>query len=281
MPARLLEGYPVAEEILRDVREQLDAIVTQSSPRLGVAVLLPADAGAQSYARAIHKTLAPLGIEIRTISLDDSIDEERFREIVTRLNQQADVTGILALQPLPHNLPRWLPALTIAPEKDVDGITPLNVGRLHLGLPAIPPSTPAGAMELLRYYGIAVSGRRAVVVGRSPVVGRPLVSLLLSADATVTVCHRKTADLAEVTRTAELLFVAAGSPGLIEPEMVRPGAVVVDFGVNVVGERLVGDVDPAVAEVASALTPVPGGTGPVTNAVLARNLVTLARLQRS
>ncbi len=279
MPARLLDGRPVAEEILRAVREQIRQISTQHL--LTLALLLPDDVGAKAYARAIHKTLAPLGVQVRHVPLDESIDEAGFREIVTRLNQQPEVAGILALQPLPRSLPRWLPALTIAPEKDVDGMTPINAGRLFLGLPAVAPSTPAGGMELLRYYGIAVAGRRAVVVGRSPVVGRPLVSLLLSADATVTVCHRKTTDLAEVTRTAELLFVAAGSPGLIGPEMVRPGAVVVDFGINVVGERLVGDVDPAVAEVASAITPVPGGTGPVTNAVLARNLVTLARLQRS
>ncbi|MCM8748118.1 bifunctional 5,10-methylenetetrahydrofolate dehydrogenase/5,10-methenyltetrahydrofolate cyclohydrolase [Thermomicrobiaceae bacterium CFH 74404] len=279
MPARLLEGHPVAEEILRDVREQIRTSATQTP--LTVAVLLGDDAAARSYARAIRKTMAPLGIEVRTVPLDDSMHEERFREIVTQLNRQADITGILALQPLPPGLPRSLPALSIAPEKDVDGITPVNAGRLLLGLPAIAPSTPAGAMELLRYYGIPVSGRRAVIVGRSPVVGRPLVSLLLAADATVTVCHRKTSDLADVTRTAELLFVAAGSPALIKPDMVRPGTVVIDFGVNAVGEHLVGDVDPAVAEVASAITPVPGGTGPVTNAILARNLLTLAKLQRS
>lgn len=279
MPTRLLEGHPVAEEILRDVREQIRTITTRAT--LTMAVLLGDDAAARSYARAIRKTMAPLGIEVRTVPLDDSMHEERFREIVTQLNRQADISGILALQPLPPSLPRSLPALAIAPEKDVDGITPANAGRLLLGLPAIAPSTPAGAMELLRYYGIPVSGRRAVVVGRSPVVGRPLVSLLLAADATVTVCHRKTSDLADVTRTAELLFVAAGSPALIRPDMVRPGAVVVDFGVNAVGAHLVGDVDPAVAEVASAITPVPGGTGPVTNAVLARNLLTLAKLQRS
>ncbi len=279
MPARMLDGRPLAKEILRAVREEIRQISTQQA--LSLALLLPDDPGAKAYARAIHKTLAPLGVEVREAPLDESIDEAGFREMVTRLNQQPEVAGILALQPLPRSLPRWLPALTIAPEKDVDGITPINAGRLFLSLPAIAPSTPLGGIELLRYYGIAVSGRQAVVVGRSPVVGRPLVSLLLSADATVTVCHRKTTDLTEVTRTAELLFVAAGSPGLIEPHMVRPGAVVVDFGINVVGERLVGDVDPAVAEVASAITPVPGGTGPVTNAILARNLVTLARQQRS
>jgi len=276
MPALLLDGRPLAEEILRDVRTEIAGFGTRF-PAPILALLLPNAATARAYARSIVKTLKPIGIGVHEIVLEDMIEEVAFREIVTRLNTDDSVTGILALQPLPARLPRSLPAVSIAPEKDVDGVTPLNAGRLLLGLSTVPPSTPAGAMELLRYYRIPVAGRRAVIIGRSPVVGRPLLSMLLAADATVTVCHRQTVDLPAHTRTAELLFVAAGVPGLVTPDLVNPETVVVDFGINVVDGRLVGDVDPQVAEVARALTPVPGGTGPVTNAVLARNLVALAK----
>lgn len=275
MTARRLDGQPVAAELLRDVRERMTRLGTHPA----LALLLPPDSSARSYARAITRALSPLGIGVHTYPIDEATGETGFRTLVTHLNQQPETTGILALQPLPPNLSRWLPALTIDPDKDVDGVTPVNAGRLQLGLPSVPPSTPAGGLELLRYYDIPLEGRHAVVVGRSPVVGRPLASLLLAADATVTVCHSKTVDLGSVTRTADVLFVAAGAPGLVRPDMVRPGTVVVDFGVTVVDGRLVGDVDPAVAEVASALTPVPGGTGPVTTAVLARNLVSLAERQ--
>jgi methylenetetrahydrofolate dehydrogenase (NADP+)/methenyltetrahydrofolate cyclohydrolase len=279
MPARLLDGRPLAEAILRDVRGEIDKIsANRRAPVL--ALLRPNHQAALAYARSIDRTLVPIGVEVREIVLEETIDEIGFRQIVTQLNADSSVTGILALQPIPERLPRVLPALTIAPEKDVDGVTPLSAGRLFLGLPAIAPSTPAGAMELLRYYGVPVRGRRVVIIGRSPVVGRPLLSLLLAADATITVCHRQTADLPAVSRTAELLFVATGVPGLVTPDFIKPGTVVVDFGINVSDGRIVGDVHPQVAEVASALTPVPGGTGPVTNAVLARNLVTLAKQQR-
>jgi methylenetetrahydrofolate dehydrogenase (NADP+)/methenyltetrahydrofolate cyclohydrolase len=163
--------------------------------------------------------------------------------------------------------------------KDVDGVHPINAGRLAQGRPALLPNTPAGGMELLRRYGVALRGRRVAVVGRSAIVGRPMAQLLIQADATVTVCHSRTADLGAVLRECEIVCVAAGRPGLITAEMIRPGAVVIDFGTNVAADgSLVGDVDfGPVAEVAGAITPVPGGTGPVTNAMLIRNLIAAAR----
>jgi methylenetetrahydrofolate dehydrogenase (NADP+)/methenyltetrahydrofolate cyclohydrolase len=162
----------------------------------------------------------------------------------------------------------------VSPLKDVDGITPTNAGRLHLGLPALRPSTPQGGIELLDYYEIELRGLDVVVIGRSNVVGRPLAAMMTQRHATVTVCHRQTRRLGEITRRADLVAIAAGAPGLLTAEMVKPGATVLDFGMNAVGDQLVGDADFAgVSVVAGAVTPVPSGTGPITTLVLARNTV--------
>ncbi len=191
------------------------------------------------------------------------------------------MAGIIVAMPLPAHIPASVVEETLASRKDVDGITPTSVGRLTLGLPAFAPATPDGGIALLRHYGVTLAGRRAVVVGRSAVVGKPFAQLLLHANATVTVAHSHTLDLAAVTREADLLAVAAGRPGLIVPEMVRPGATVIDFGTNYTADGLRGDVDPAVAAVAAAMTPVPGGTGPVTNAVILRNVMVAAEREIS
>jgi len=177
--------------------------------------------------------------------------------------------------PLPGHLPLRLVFEHLSALKDVDGITPVNSGRLHMGLPSLRPSTPQGGIEILDHYGVEIEGARAVVIGRSNVVGGPMAALLTQRHATVTVCHRRTVDLASETLRADILAVAAGHAHLVTADMVKPGATVIDFGVNVIGERLVGDVDfEGVGEVASAITPVPGGTGPVTAMVLARNTIT-------
>ena len=198
-------------------------------------------------------------------------------DILARVARDATVQGILVPQPLapPFTLDQVFDVLPA--HKDVEGIHPLNAGALAQNRPAVVPSTPLAGIELLRAAGVRLAGTTAVVVGRSPIVGRPLALLLLAADATVVVCHSKTVDLGSVTRQADVLCVAAGRAGLVRGDMVKPGAVVIDFGINVVGDRLVGDVafDEA-ADVAGAITPVPGGTGPVTTAVLARNLLDLA-----
>lgn len=276
----LLDGRPVARAIIEAVREEMSVLAKQVADPPEIAVLLPAsDAGARSYLRSIRRIFDPLDITVIAVELADDTSAEEFRQAVSLLNVDARVTGIIALQPLPPAIDRRLPALVIDPAKDIDGVTIANAGRLALGLDAIAPSTPAGGIEILRHYGIPVEGRHAVVIGRSSVVGKPLAQLLLAADATVTVCHRRTANLAEFTRRADIVAAAAGRAGLVTRSMVRPGATVIDFGVNLVAGRLVGDVDPDVAEVAGALTPVPRGTGLVTTAVLARNAVRAAARQ--
>ncbi|MCX2726169.1 bifunctional 5,10-methylenetetrahydrofolate dehydrogenase/5,10-methenyltetrahydrofolate cyclohydrolase [Thermomicrobium sp. 4228-Ro] len=277
MPARLLTGAPVVEDLHREIETRL-ATLSPDAPRPTLALLVPEDPSARAYAKAIRKQFTKLNLNIRAIWLEETASEAEFVRLVKQLGDDASITGILALQPLPRSIPRLLLANLIPPEKDVDGVSFAQQGRLALGQPDIAPSTPLGGLLLLRHYGIEIAGHHAVVIGRSPVVGRPLALLLLAADATVTICHSRTPNLAEMTRQADILLTAAGHPRLVTADMVKPGAVVVDFGVSVIDGQLVGDVDPAVRERASALTPVPGGTGPVTTAVLACNLLHLAGL---
>lgn len=280
--ARLLEGRPVTRAVLDSVRAELAAFVTRMgrAPQLA-AVLTGDDPGAHAYFRAIKRTFQSVEIPISPVQLPASVSEGEFREVIGNLNQDSAITGIIVLQPLPPQLPANLASLVIDPVKDVDGITPQNAGRLSLGMPSIQPSTPAGGIAILRYYDIPIDGRRAVVIGRSNIVGKPMSLLLLAANATVTICHSHTRDLGEITKTADILASATGKPWLVTPDMVKPGATVIDFGINVLDGRLVGDVDPAVVEVAGALTPVPGGTGVVTNAILARNTMWAALAQEA
>ncbi len=214
-------------------------------------------------------------IDHLAVDLPEDISPERFARQLDELSRDPELTGVLVLMPLPEHLPISLVFSHLSPLKDVDGITPVNAGRLHMGLPSLRPSTPQGGIELLDYYGFSIRGKRAVVIGRSNVVGGPMASLLTQRHATVTVCHRQTVDLASETRRADILAVAAGSAGLVTADMVKPGATVIDFGVNVIDGKIVGDVDfAAVSEIAAAITPAPGGTGPVTAMVLARNTIT-------
>lgn len=201
--------------------------------------------------------------------------------VIAAHNNDATVDGILLQLPLPAALDAAAAIMAIDYRKDVDGVHPINAGLLAQGRAALIPNTPAGGMALLQHYQIPLRGKRAAVVGRSAIVGRPMALLLVQADATVTVCHSRTTDLAATLRECAIVCVAAGQPGLLTAEMIRPGAVVIDFGTNVTADgALVGDVDFApVAEVAAAITPVPGGTGPVTNAMLLRNLITITRNQ--
>ena len=215
-----------------------------------------------------------VGIDHVAIDLGGDVSPERFSSQLDDLSRDPDVTGVLVLMPLPEHLPLRLVFAHLSPLKDVDGITPVNAGRLHMGLPGLYPSTPQGGIELLDYYGVPVESARAVVIGRSNVVGGPMAALLKQRHATVTVCHRKTVDLAGESVRADILAVAAGCAGLVTTGMVKPGATVIDFGVNIIEGKVVGDVDfAAVSEVAGAITPVPGGAGPVTAMVLARNTI--------
>lgn len=273
----VLDGKPVAREIIDHAREELDRFVKETGqpPRLA-AVIAGSRPDSVAYLNAIKRSCRRAGIELASVSLPDDITAVDLTAAIEALNHDVSVNGIIVLQPLPRHVPPDLASRLIAPEKDVDGITIENVGRLALGQPALLPSTPAGGMAILSHYDMPLSGRRAVVVGRSPVVGKPLALLLLQADATVTICHSRSREIDTITRQADILLAAAGKAGLIVPEMVQPGAVVIDFGVNVVDGKLIGDVDSSVAGIASAMTPVPGGTGVVTNAILIRQTVQAA-----
>jgi methylenetetrahydrofolate dehydrogenase (NADP+)/methenyltetrahydrofolate cyclohydrolase len=273
--ALIMRGAEPAAAMRQRTAELIDDLIRRGgrSPQLGT-LLVGDNPSALAYRTSIVRTFARLGIAHRPRDLPASIDSADFLAALASMNADDEITGILVLMPLPAHLPAALVFENLSALKDVDGITPTNAGRLHMGLPSLRPSTPQGGIELLDHYGIPLEGTRAVVIGRSNVVGRPLASLLTQRHATVTICHRRTRDLAAICREAELICVAAGSPGLLTAEMVTAGATVVDFGVNAVADGIVGDVAfAAVAEVASAITPVPGGTGPVTALVLARNTV--------
>jgi len=243
-------------------------------------VLATADESAAWYTRAIARAGDKVGIDVRVERLADDASAATVRAALQRLSADDTVHGIILQMPLPPGVDGVELATAIAPEKDVDGANPVSLGRLTAGLPAFAPATAAAVLRILDDHGVELAGRRAVVVGRSLVVGKPAAMLLLARDATVTVCHSRTRDLKHHVKDAEILVVAAGHPGLITGSMLRPGAVVVDVGINVVDGKLVGDVDfESARRVASAITPVPGGVGPLTNALLLAHLARAAHAQ--
>ena len=280
MPAQLLDGRAVAAAIRADVAAGAAGLqaATGVSPALAT-VLVGDDAAAKAYTRAIARAAAAAGMACRQVRLDAATDDPGLRDAVRRLNDDSSVHGIIVQFPLPPQVSPAAAGEALDPRKDVDGITPQNAGRLALGRPGFVPSTPLGGLELLRHYQIALPGLDATVVGRSAVVGKPLALLLLNEHATVTVCHTRTRDLAAACRRADVLCAAAGRPGVITQDMIKPGAVVLDFGTTPgPSGALLGDVDFAGAsQVASWITPVPGGTGPVTTAVLLRTTLAAAR----
>jgi methylenetetrahydrofolate dehydrogenase (NADP+)/methenyltetrahydrofolate cyclohydrolase len=216
----------------------------------------------------------------RDVRLASQVTEEELLEQVAQLNADDTIDGLLVQLPLPDHIDEARVIRAIEPVKDIDGLHPLNAGQLYLGAPAHVGATPTGVMALLEEYDVPVEGARAVVVGRSDIVGKPAALLLLQSNATVTVCHSRTKDLAAHTREADILVVAVGRAAVIGPEHVREGATVIDVGMNRAGDRVVGDVDPAVAERAGLITPVPGGVGPMTIAMLLRSAVQAARYRR-
>jgi methylenetetrahydrofolate dehydrogenase (NADP+)/methenyltetrahydrofolate cyclohydrolase len=278
----MLDGKPVAREMFERAREELTALEARVgfAPRLAV-VRVGEDESSIAYERSILRAGRTAGIGAESILLSKTTVEAELEAAIRRLNERPDVHGIIVLQPLPHQLSRFSVADVVAPLKDIDGITTYNAGRLfHGDRDVLAPSTPAGGMALLKHYGVELAGRHAVVIGRSSVVGKPMAMMLLAENATVTICHSRTRGLAELCRQADVLVSAVGRAGIVRSHFVKPGATVVDFGVNFVGERMTGDVDAAsVAEVAGGLTPVPGGTGRVTTAVLVRNTIKAAALQ--
>jgi methylenetetrahydrofolate dehydrogenase (NADP+) / methenyltetrahydrofolate cyclohydrolase len=279
--ANILDGKQVAAEILEELKAEI-ASHGQSGIRLKLSIVLVGDNPASlSYVRGKQKMAGNLGIDSEIVRLPEAVSEEILLTEIDRLNQDESVDGILVQLPLPTHIAEQKVLEAVRPDKDVDGFHPLNAGRNFVGLSGVWPCTPAGIMELFRRRGVEVRGKHAVVVGRSNIVGRPMALMLLNADATVSVCHSKTQDLREMTRLADILVVAIGRPCAITEEYVKPGAVVVDVGINRVDGRIVGDVDfESVSKIASQITPVPGGVGPLTIAMLMKNVVTLGARRR-
>ena len=276
--AQLLDGRIYAEEALEEVRAQVEELKKQGvTPGLAV-ILAGDDPASQTYVRNKGKACEKTGIYSRTIILPGEVTQQELEKIIRQLNEDPKIDGILVQLPLPRGLDEQQALACIRPEKDADGFHTLNAGKLMLGLPGTLPCTPKGVMRMLRLAGVETDGKTAVVVGRSNIVGKPVAMMLLAANATVTVCHSHTKDLGQITRQADILVVAAGRPGLITGDMVKPGAAVVDVGINRINGKLSGDVDFASVEpVAGYLSPVPGGVGLMTVAMLMDNVVTLAK----
>jgi methylenetetrahydrofolate dehydrogenase (NADP+) / methenyltetrahydrofolate cyclohydrolase len=276
MAARLMDGKALAGRIRGEVAEEVREL-----GGLGLAtVLVGDDPASEIYISLKHKAANEVGIAARDLRLASQTSEDELLEQVDQLNGDDAIDGLLVQLPLPDHIDEARVIRSLDPVKDVDGLHPLNAGQLYLGEPAHVGATPIGVMTLLEEYEVPIEGARAVVVGRSDIVGKPAAFLLLHANATVTVCHSRTRDLAALTREAEILVVAVGQAGVIAAEDVTEGAVVIDVGMNRTDDGLRGDVDPAAAERAGLITPVPGGVGPMTIAMLLKSTVKAARYRR-
>jgi methylenetetrahydrofolate dehydrogenase (NADP+) / methenyltetrahydrofolate cyclohydrolase len=301
--SRILDGIAIAGQIKAEVAIEVQALSARGITP-GLAVILVGEVPAsQIYVRSKVKTCGELGIFSEMLTPPETITTDEMLALIAALNAREDIDGILIQLPLPKhvNTKRLLEA--VSPDKDVDGFHPMNVGRLQSGQPGLAPCTPAGIMEILRRSDLPVAGQNAVIVGRSDIVGKPAAMMLLNASATVTVCHSKTVDLGSVTRKADILVAAIGRPGFVTAEMVKPGATLIDVGINRItdadevneffpgdedraatftkrGSVVVGDIHPAAFALAGAYTPVPGGVGALTIAMLMQNTVTAAKLRR-
>lgn len=273
MTARILDGQALANQIFDEVAARVADRIRAGRPQPALATILVGDDPASAtYVRTKQRNAARVGIAAQDHRLAASTTTEELTQLVSRLNADEDVSGVLIQQPVPPHIDMTRVIAALDPVKDVDGFHPVNAGLVSLGLPgAVEPCTPAGIIELLKHLGVQLAGANAVVVGRSNLVGKPVALLLLKQNATVTICHTKTRDLARHTRDADILVAAAGRLGLITKEMVKPGAAVVDVGANWVDGKQLGDLGPGVEEVAGWLTPNPGGVGPMTRAMLIRN----------
>jgi methylenetetrahydrofolate dehydrogenase (NADP+)/methenyltetrahydrofolate cyclohydrolase len=300
---KILDGAAIAAAIKQEVAEEVRALAARGIRPGLAAVLVGSVPASQIYVRNKVQTCAELGLYSDLITLSETATTEELLSLVATLNSRDHIDGILVQLPLPPQVDARAVLDSISPDKDVDGLHPVNAGRLQAGRPALAPCTPAGVIEILRRSNIPIAGARAVVVGRSDIVGKPVAMLLLAQNATVTICHSKTRDLAAVTRQAEILVAAIGRPGFITPEMIAPGATLIDVGINRIATReefdryfagdakreaafqkrgsvIVGDIHPHAFAHAGAYTPVPGGVGPLTIAMLMSNTVRAARLRR-
>jgi len=284
MAARILEGKVFAQQFKENAAERVRKLQQEYSVTPGLAVIIVGENPAsQVYVKNKHKTCEELGIRSEVIALPETTGREELLAKIDELNSNEAIHGILVQLPLPEAIARHEEEILnrIDPRKDVDGFHPVNVGKLVTGAPALVPCTPAGCIRMLELAEIPMDGRRAVVIGRSNIVGKPMLHLLLSRHATVTVCHSHTKNLAEITREADILVAAIGKPKFVTADMVKPGAAVIDVGINrIAPKKLVGDVDfDAVKETAGAITPVPGGVGLLTVAMLMQNVVKAAEMQ--
>ena len=300
---KILDGAAIAAEIKQEVAEEVKQLAAKGIRPGLAAVLVGHVPASEIYVRSKVQTCADLGIFSELITPPDTVTTEEMFHLVAALNARDDIDGILIQLPLPPQVDAKALLDAISPAKDVDGFHPVNAGRLQAGRPALAPCTPAGIIEILKRSNLPIAGEHAVVVGRSDLVGKPAAMLLLHQNATVTICHSKTRNLGEVTRQADILVAAIGRPGFITPEMVKPGAIIIDVGINRLntreefdrffagnakreatfakrGSTIVGDVDPKAFELAGAYTPVPGGVGLLTVAMLMANTVRAAKMRR-
>ena len=284
MAAKLLEGKLFAAKIREEAGRRSSELKEKTGVTPGLAVIIVGENPAsQVYVRNKHKACTELGFHSESVELPEDTTREQLLAEIKRLNNAPEIHGILVQLPLPKTLQKYESEVleAISPLKDVDGFHPVNVGRLVTGQKALVPCTPNGCIKMLELAGIPIEGANAVVIGRSNIVGKPMLNLLLSRNATVTICHSRTKNLAEVTSKADILVAAVGKPGFVTADMVKPGATVIDVGINrIAPKKLVGDVDfEAVKEVAGAITPVPGGVGLLTIAMLMMNTVDAAEMQ--
>lgn len=281
MAARIINGKETAAQIRAELKERVERLA-QEGRRPGLAVVLVGDNPASAvYVRQKKKACDEIGIYSEEHKLPETISQNELMALVDRLNNDPKIHGILVQLPLPEGLDEEEVINRIDPRKDVDGFHPANVGRLCIGLPTFVPCTPAGVLELVKRTGISLPGKKVVVLGRSNIVGKPAALLFLRENATVTICHSRTADVRQECTQADVLVVAVGRPRLVKGDWVKPGAVVIDVGINRVDGQIVGDVDfDEVQEVAGAITPVPGGVGPMTIAMLMKNTVEAAEKGR-
>lgn len=301
--SKVLDGAAIAAAIKQEVAEAVKALAA-SGVRPGLAAVLVGHVPASEiYVRSKVNTCAELGLYSDLITPPETVTTEEMLALVDRLNQRDDIDGILIQLPLPKQVDAKRLLDAVLPEKDVDGFHPVNAGRLQAGRPALAPCTPSGVIEILKRGGIHIAGQHAVVVGRSDIVGKPAAMLLLHENATVTICHSKTRDLGATTRQADIVVAAIGRAGFVTSEMVKPGATLIDVGINRITDRaefdrffkgdlkreaafakrgstIVGDIDPHAFAIAGAYTPVPGGVGPLTIAMLMANTVRAARMRR-
>jgi len=301
--ARILDGVAIAAAIKQEVAEEVRALAARGIRPGLAAVLVGNVAASEIYVRSKVQTCAELGIYSDLITPPETVTTEEMLALVAQLNDREEIDGILIQLPLPAQVDAKALLDAVSPDKDVDGFHPVNAGRLQAGRPALAPCTPAGIIEILKRSGVPMAGQHAVVVGRSDLVGKPAAMLLLHQNATVTICHSKTRDLGAITRQADILVAAIGRAGFITSEMVKPGATLVDVGINRItdaaqfgrffagnakreaafqknGSVIVGDIDPKAFELAGAYTPVPGGVGKLTVAMLMANTVRAAKMRR-